>query len=155
MVAEGTVIMERLLAFRVGQGRFAALLENVLGVHDPAEIGADGEVLVHGHPVDAIDARDLGWGGSEPRPTPRQPLVILFGGKGLASTALIVDCVEGIVEGGEMQPLPALVAPFVRGVFRGIAMHSEGGRLVVDPAALAQVTRKTAAEGGRGGPGEA
>ena len=36
-----------------------------------------------------------------------------------------------------MRPLPALVAPFVRDVFRGVTLHADGGRLVVDPAALA------------------
>jgi hypothetical protein len=63
----------------------------------------------------------------------------------------MVDRVEGIVEGVEMRPLPALVAPFVRSVFRGVTLHADGGRLLVDPAALA----RTAAEGGEWGSGEA
>ena len=65
--------------------------------------------------------------------------------------ALMVDRVEGIVEGVEMRPLPALVAPFVREVFRGVTLHADGGRLVVDPAALAGA----ATVGGQGGAGEA
>ena len=66
------------------------------------------------------------------------------------ATALMVDRIEGIVEGVEMRPLPALVAPFVRKLFRGVTMHVEGGRLLVDAAALLG----TAAVGGQGGPGE-
>ena len=57
-------------------------------------------------------------------------------GSGGGSIALKVDRVEGIVDGVEMRPLPALVAPFVRDAFRGVTLHADGGRLVVDPAAL-------------------
>lgn len=152
MVAEGSVVTGRLLAFRVGPGRFALLLEDVLGVQDPAEIGAvtDRGVMFQGQPVAAVDARTLWRDGSSPAETALPPAVIIVSSGG-GTTALMVDRVEGIVEGVEMRPLPALVAPFVRDVFRGVTLHADGGRLVVDPAALAGA----AAVGGKGRSGEA
>ena len=152
MVAEGSVVTGRLLAFRAGPGRFAMFLEDVLGVQDPAEIGAvtDRGVMFQGRPVAAIDARVIWRGGSVPPTTMTNPAVVVVRSGG-GSVALMVDRIEGIVEGVEMRPLPALVAPFVRGVFRGVTLHADGGRLVVDPAALAG----TAAVGGEGGAGEA
>jgi chemotaxis protein histidine kinase CheA len=152
MVAEESVVTGRLLLFRVGRGRFAVPLEDVLGVQDPAEIGAvsDGGVMFQGHPVAAVDARGLWWSGSGP-PAPLPSPAVIIVGSGGGATALLVDRVEGIVEGVEMRPLPALVAPFVREVFRGITLHADGGCLVVDPAALSGA----AAEGGQGGPGKA
>jgi len=151
MVAEGSVVTGRLLAFRVGPGRYAMLLEDVLGVQDPAGIGAvtDRGVIFQGHPVAAIDARMLWRSGSGPATMMNPAVIIVRSGGG--SIALMVDRIEGIVEGVEMRPLPALVAPFVRNVFRGVTLHADGGRLVVDPAALAG----TAAVGGEGGSGEA
>jgi len=157
MVAEGPAGGGRLLTFRVGEGRFAVLLEHVLGVQDPAEAGAGigGAVQFQGHPVAAVDARGLGWGGSDAPAASRPSAVIVVSGVGGAQTAMVVDRVEGIVEGVEIRPLPALVAPFLRGAFRGLALLSEGGRLVVDPAALPAAAGKTAAADGRREPGEA
>jgi chemotaxis protein histidine kinase CheA len=152
MVAGGSVVTGRLLEFRVGPGRFALLLEDVLGVQDPAEIGAvtDRGVVFQGRPVVAIDARMLWRCGLGPPETMMPPAVIIVGSNG-GSIALKVDRVEGIVDGVEMRPLPALVAPFVRDAFRGVTLHADGGRLVVDPAALAG----TATIRGDGGSGEA
>ena len=152
MVAEGSVLTGRLLAFRVGPGRYAVVLEDVLGVQDPAEIGAvtDRGVIFQGRPVAALDARKLWQSGSGPPAAAMAPAVIIVGSGG-GSIALMVDRVEGIVDGVEMRPLPALVAPFVRNVFRGVTLHADGGRLVVDSAALAG----TSAVGGEGGAGEA
>jgi chemotaxis protein histidine kinase CheA len=152
MVAEDSATAERLMTFRVGRGRFAVSLDDVLGVQDPAQIAAgDAVVTFQGRAVPAVDARRLGWGGASL--TTGAGVAIVVGG--VAATALIVDRVEGIVAGLAVQPLPRLLAPFVRGVFRGIAPQAEGGRLVLDPAALAAATGKTTAGGGRGGPKEA
>lgn len=150
MVVEGSVVTGRLLAFRVGPGRFALLLEDVLGVQDPAETGAatDRGVMFQGQPVAAVDARTLWRDGLGPPETVLPPAVIIVSSGG-GMTALMVDRLEGIVEGVEMRPLPALVAPFVRDVFRGVTLHADGGRLVVNPAALA------GAVGGKRGSGEA
>jgi chemotaxis protein histidine kinase CheA len=152
MVAEGSVVTGRLLEFRVGPGRFAMFLEDVLGVQDPAEIGAvtDRGVVFQGHPVVAIDARML-WRCDLGPPATMMPPAVIIVGSGGGSIALKVDRVEGIVAGVEMRPLPALVAPFVRDVFRGVTLQPDGGRLVVDPAALAA----TATVVGDGGAGEA
>ena len=152
MVAEASVVTGRLLEFRVGPGRFAIFLEDVLGVQDPVEIGAgtDRGVVFQGHPVVAIDARMLWRCGVGPPATMMPPAVIIVGTGG-GSIALKVDRIEGIVDGVEMRPLPALVAPFVRDAFRGVTLHADGGRLVVNPAAFAG----TAAVGGDGGAGEA
>ena len=152
MVAEGSLVTGRLLEFRVGPGRFAVFLEDVLGVQDPAEIGAvaDLGVVFQGHPVVVIDARML-WRcglGSPAATAPPATIIVASGG---GSIALKVDRVEGIVDGVEMRPLPALVAPFVRDAFRGVTLQADGGRLVVDPAALAGA----AAVHGDGGAGEA
>lgn len=151
MVAEGSVMTGRLMTFRVGPGRFAVLLDDVLGVQDPAEIGTDagGRVMFQGHPVAVVDARGLWWRGSDPAAVKSSAVIIVSSREG--SLALMVDQVEGIVEGVEMRPLPALVAPFMNSVFRGVTMQIDGGRLVVDPAALSG----TAAVAGQGGPGEA
>jgi len=152
MVAEGLADSGRLLEFRVGPGRYAILLEDVLGVQDPAEIGAvsDRWVVFQGHPVAALDARVL-WreGSGSPAMTASPGVIIVRSGRG--SIALIVDRIEGIVEGVEIRPLPSLVAPFVRKVFQGVTLHADGGRLVINSAALAG----TAAVGGEGGTGEA
>ena len=138
----------RLLTFRVGHGRYAVPLEDVLGVQDLA--AADGgRVFFQGHPVTTVDARVLWSTGSSALATTKTPASIILGGGGEA--ALVVDRVEGIVEGVEMRPLPALVAAFVRNAFRGVTLQADGGRLVVDAAALSG----TASGGGRGGPGEA
>jgi len=152
MAAEGSVLTGRLLAFRVGPGRFAMFLEDVLGVQDPAETEAvsDRRVLFQGHPVAMHDARMLWRSASGPPETAMAPAVIVVSSGG-GLIALMVDRIEGIIEGVEMRPLPELVAPFVRDVFRGVTLHADGGRLVVDPAALAG----TAAVGGEGGAGEA
>ena len=147
MLAEGPVVTGRLLTFRVGSGRFAVLLDEVLGVKDPAE--NDSGVLFRGRPVAAFDARGL-WSGGLGSPPPAPPAVIFVSGDS-GSTALLVDRVEGIVEGVEMRPLPGLVAPFVSDMFRGVTLHADGSRLVVDPAALA----RAATAGGQRGPGEA
>ena len=152
MGAEASVVTGRLLTFRVGSGRFAMLLEDVLGVQEPAEVGAvtDRGLMFQGHPAAAVDARGLWSSGVNPPAAMTSPAaIIVSSGGGL--TALMVDRVEGIVEGIEMRPLPALVAPFVKDVFRGVTLHADGGRLVVDPAALSRV----AAVGGQRGPGEA
>ena len=71
MVAEGPVVTGRLLTFRVGPGRFAVLLEDVLGVQDPAETGTvtDRGVMFQGRPVAAVDARMLWRSGSGPPAT--------------------------------------------------------------------------------------
>jgi chemotaxis protein histidine kinase CheA len=151
MPAEGSVVTGRLLTFRVGSGRYAVLLEDVLGVKEPVEnVAVKGSgVVFRGRPVAAIDARELWSGGSCPPPTAPPAVIIVSGGRG--STALLVDRVEGIVEGVEMRPLPALVAPFVSDVFRGVALHADGNRLVVDPALLSGAAKA----GGQRGPGEA
>ena len=150
MIAEGSVVTGRLLTFRVGSGRFAVLLEDVLGVQDPAGSVTGGGVMFQGRPVVAVDARAL-WRSAtvSPAATATPAVIVVSGGGG--AKALVVDCVEGIVEGVEMRQLPALVAPFVRELFRGVTLHADGGRLVVDPAALAGA----AALGGQGGPGRA
>lgn len=149
MVAEGPLVAGRLLTFRVGRGRFAVPLEDVLGVQDPAAAIDGGPVLFQGHPVTTVDARALWTTGSGTPATAKASASIILGGGGEA--ALVVDRVEGIVEGVEIRPLPALVAAFVRNVFRGVTLQADGGRLVVDAAALSG----SAAGGGRGGPGEA
>lgn len=155
MAVESPATTGRQLTFRVGGGRFAVLLESVLGVQEPASGGAGtGRVTFKGHLVETVDARSLGWGGSG-EPQPQAAAVIIVGGGATGETALIVDRVEGIVEGVEMRPLPALVAPFLRGVFGGYALHADGGRLMVDPAALSAAAGKMPARGGQRGPGEA
>jgi chemotaxis protein histidine kinase CheA len=152
MIAEGSTVSGRLLTFRVGHGRFAVLLDDVLGVQEPAEIGAvaDRTVVFQGHPVTAVDVRELWWDSVGPAPASGPPAVIIVGSGG-GSTAMVVDGIEGIVAGVEMRPLPALVAPFVRNMFRGVTLHADGGRLVVDPAAFPGAT----AGGGQRGPGKA
>jgi chemotaxis signal transduction protein len=151
-VADERVVSGRLLTFRVGAGRFAVPLASVLGVQDPAQGGAPsgGDVRFQGRRVAAIDTRSL-WGAADTTPVgaAKNPAVIVVSGAD-APVALLVDGVEGIVEGVEMRPLPALVAPFVKDAFRGVALHADGGRLVVNPAALAAT-----AVGGQRGPGEA
>jgi len=151
MLADEPVVTGRLLTFRVGSGRFAVLLEQVLGVQDPAQnVAVDQRgVMFQGHPVPAVDARRL-WSGGVVQAAMMAPAVIIVKSRG-GSTALLVDRVDGIVEGVEMRPLPALVAPFVRELFRGVALHADGSRLVVDPAALSGAV----AAGGQRGPGEA
>lgn len=152
MVTEGPELTGRLLTFRIDPGRYAIPLEDVLAVQDPALIGAvtDRGVMFQGHQVAALDARALWRSGSgTPAATVAPAVIIVSSGGG--SIALMVDRIEGIVEGVEMRPLPALVAPFVRNVFRGVTLHADGGRLVVDSAALAG----TAAAGGEGEAGEA
>jgi len=140
------------LEFRVGPGRFAVFLEDVLGIRDAADIGAEigSGVEFQGHPVVAVDARKLWRCGLGPPATLLPPAAIIVASGG-GSIALKVDRIEGIVDGVEMRPLPALVAPFVRDAFRGVTLHAGGGRLVVNPAAFAG----TAAVGGDGGAGEA
>lgn len=152
MAADGAAVTGRLLTFRVGPGRFALFLDDVLGVQDPAEVGAvtDRGVMFQGQPVAAVDARLLWQGGSGP-PEPVTPPAVIIVGSGRGATALMVDRIEGIVDGLEMRPLPALVAPFVRDLFRGVTLQAGGGRLVVDPAALAGA----AAVDGKRGSGEA
>lgn len=152
MLPDGSAQTGRLLTFRVGSGRFAVFLEDVLGVQDPAGVAdaADRGVMFQGRRVAAVDARVLWQDGLIPPPAPVPPAVIVLGSSG-GPVALLVDGVEGIVEGVEMRSLPALVAPFVRDAFRGVALHADGGRLVVDPAAFSEA----AAMGGQRGPGEA
>jgi len=154
MGVEDAATAGRLLAFRVGEGRFAVALESVLGVQDPAQTAAgDGAaVMFRGRRLAALDARLLGWGGC--RDVVGLGAAVVVAVSGAEAAALIVDSVEGIVAGAAVQPLPGLVAPFVRGMFRGIAPRAEGGRLVVDPAAVAAGAGKTAADGGRGEAGE-
>lgn len=150
MVVDGPVVTGRLMTFRVGPGRFAMPLDDVFGVQDPAAGGAETGrgVTFHGQLVAAVDARALWWSGGGPLAA--SPAVIIVG-SGEGSTALIVDRVEGIVEGVEMRPLPALVEPFVRNVFSGVTLHADGDRLMVDTAALPRAARA----GGQGGPGKA
>jgi len=152
MIVEGSVVTGRLMTFRVGPGRFAVLLEDVLGVQDPGESGSgtDHRVMFHGQPVAVVDARGLWWSGLGPPATMTSPAVIIVGSGG-GSTALIVDRVEGIVDGVEMRPLPALVEPFVRNVFSGVTLHADGDRLLVDAATLPGA----ALAGGPGRPGKA
>lgn len=152
MVAEGSVVTGRLLTFRVGSGRFAVFLEDVLGVREPVDfVGATGrDVAFQGRPAVVVDARVL-WGTGLNQPEPSAAPAVIFVGGGGGPTALVVDRVEGIVEGVEMRSLPALVAPFVNDAFRGVALHADGGLLVVDPAALSGA----ATVGGQRGPGEA
>lgn len=151
MAADESALTGRLLTFRVGSGRFAVFLEDVLGVQDPAELGdaADRGMRFQGRRIAAVDARVLWENGLIPPAALTAPAVIIVGGSG-GPVALMVDSVEGIVEGVEMRSLPALIAPFVRNAFRGVALHADGDRLVVDPAALS-----AAARGGQRGPGEA
>jgi chemotaxis protein histidine kinase CheA len=152
MVAEAPAITGRLLTFRVGVGRFAVPLEEVLGVQDLAVPGAvaDRGVLFRGRPVTTVDAREL-WSSGADQPTTKGSPAAIIVDSGRGATALVVDCVERIVEGVEMRPLPGLVAAFVKAAFRGVTLHADGGRLLVDPAALSGAT----AGGGQGGPGEA
>ncbi len=152
MVAEGSKQTGRLLTFRVGSGRFAVFLEDVLGVQEPADCSGSSDCtqVFHGSAVAAVDVRVL-WGncsGLAAAMTTPAVIVVRSGG---GPVALMVDSVEGIVEGVEMRPLPALVAPFVKDAFRGVALHANGSCLVVDPAALSGA----AAMGGQRGPGEA
>lgn len=149
--ADEPVVSGRLLTFRVGAGRFAVPLASVLGVQDPAPgVPSGGGVSFQGRLVATVDTRSL-WGEADTTSAGavRHPAVIVVSGAD-APVALLVDGVEGIVEGVEMRPLPALVAPFVKDAFRGVALHADGGRLVVNPAALAAT-----AVGGQRGPGEA
>lgn len=152
MVAEGPATTGRLLTFRVGPGRFAVPLEDVLGVQEPAvtEAVAERGVIFRGRPVATIDTRALWWGGGGPPSTMKMCAAIIVN-SGSGPAALVVERVEGIIEGVEMRPLPALVAPFVKAAFRGVTLHADGGRLLVDAAALSRST----AGGGLGGPGEA
>lgn len=143
-----------MLAFRVGCARFAVELDNVLGVLEtvgqPVSGGSD--LAFQGNPVRAVSARDLGWGGTDAPALSHLPAAIIVRSEGAEATALVVDRIEGIVEGVETRPLPDVVAAHVRGVFRAVALHGEGWRLVVDPAALPGAAGQVAAEGGRGGP---
>lgn len=155
MIADESAAPGRLLTFRVGRGRYAVALEDVLGVQDVVVAGDGDDVTFHGGPVKTVQARRLGWGGADASAWPLPPVAVVVGKEGAGPTALVVDRVEGIVEGAEIRPLPELVSSFVRGVFRGVALHGDGWRLVVDPAALAGAAGKAAAESVRGGPGEA
>ncbi len=143
MAVEAPVVTGRLMTFRVGPGRFAVLLKDVLGVQEPVESGAGHGVMFHGRPVATLDTRGLWWSGSGSQAAMTSPAVIIVGSGG-GSKALLVDRVEGIVDGVEMRPLPALVEPFVRNVFSGVTVHADGDRLMVDTAALV---------GGQGGAG--
>jgi hypothetical protein len=156
MIADDSGGTERLMTFRVGRGRFAVDLDGVLGVQDPVSFAAGGGAVVfQGRRILALDARGLGWGGSVLPGAGAPAAAIIVGGGDTSPTALVVDGVDGIVAGSTIQPLPGLVAPFVRGVFCGVALDAGSGRLVVDPAALAAMAGKRADGGGRGGPGEA
>lgn len=152
MVVDESVKTGRLLMFRVGSKRFAVLLEDVRGVQEPAAIVQlpDRRVMFQGQPVAALDARGLWLGGEGRQETMASPAAIVVNGNG-GPVALLVDRIEGIIEGVEMRPLPALVSPFVRGLFRGVTLHADGDRLVIDTAALSGA----AAAGGQRGPGKA
>jgi chemotaxis signal transduction protein len=156
MLADEPFATGRLLAFRVGGGRFAVPLDEVLGVQnlDRSGVVSGGAVAFHGRPVPAVDARALGWGGEDFREAASDLSAVIVGRAG-TTTALIVDHVEGIVEGSTMGPLPGLLAPFVRGFFRGVALHAEGWRLVVDPTSLPAAAGRSSTDNGRGGSGEA
>lgn len=149
MPAEGPAAPGRLLVFRVGRGRFALPLEAVRGIQPAAEAGPRDSVVFHGRSLAVVDARSLRWrrdvdGEREAPPT----LVVVAGGGG--ERALAVDAVEGIVESAGIREWPALVAPYVRRSFLGVALQPEGELLVVDPAAL-----HGAAGRNEGGPGRA
>lgn len=152
MPAEAPTVTGRLLTFRVGAGRFAMLLDDVRGVQEPAGIGAvaDQGVTFQGRLLTAVDVRRLWWANADPAAGTEPHAVIIVGGGG-GSAAMVVDRIEGVVEGVEVRPLPALVAPFVGNVFRGVTLHADGGRLLFDPASLSG----SAAGGGQGGPGKA
>lgn len=154
MVADEPAASRRLLTFSVGRGRFAVALDSVLGVQDavgaPARGG--GDVMFQGRLVRTVHARCLGWGGADAPAWDLPPAAIIVGSEDSEATALVVDRVDGIVDGLDTQPLPELVSSFARGVFCRVALHGEERRLVVDPAAIPGVTGKRAAEDGRGGP---
>jgi chemotaxis signal transduction protein len=154
MVADEPTGFGRLLAFRVGRGRFGVALEAVLGVMDAAEAApmmAKGEAVFRGIAVPLLDARRLGWGGEAgPLAFPEAALVFI-GRAGAPGAALAVDRIEGMVEAGDVREVPALVAPFVRGVIRGVVLQPDGGLLVIDPDALAGRAGKAMGLDGRGG----
>ena len=75
MAAEEPVTTGRLLTFRVGIGRFAVPLDDVLGVRDPAEsvAGTENGVICQGRTATAVDARRLWWSGSRSPATMTAP----------------------------------------------------------------------------------
>lgn len=125
----------RLLAFRVGRRRFALPLDDVRGIVELPEGESGATAGFHGRDVPVVDARTLGWDGAAAGQTgpPAALVIVAAGGR---ERALAVDGVEGLVESAEIREWPALVAPFVRAWFQGVALESEGGLLVVDPAAV-------------------
>jgi chemotaxis signal transduction protein len=139
----------RLLVFRVGRARFAVELRWVCGVAEREPCDGAG-ARFRGRDLEALDARELGWGGAAPAGEEGGATaeVILNGGG--TYVALLVDAVEGIVDGGAIRAWPELMAPLVDAAFRGVAVRPGGELLVVDPAALAEGARR-AADGAAGG----
>jgi chemotaxis signal transduction protein len=158
MVAEEAAEHGRLLAFKVGRGRFGVALERVLAVLDPAEAApmvARGAAVFRGAAVPVLDARRLGWGGDAGQGALSPPALVIVGRPGAPGAALAVDGIEGMLDAVGMLGLPALVAPFVHGVFRGVVPQPDGWLLVIDPDALAGRAGKATGADGRGGSGEA
>jgi chemotaxis signal transduction protein len=148
----------RMLAFRVGSVRYAAPLDGVLAVLGAAEaapIAAGGPALLYGRPVPVLDAAKAGWGGDAAPTAAGAHAVVIVGRAGGAAVALLVDEVDGMVEDEGRQEMPALVAPFLRGLFRGVIPQTGGALLVLDPEALAAGAGAATGPDGRRGAGEA
>lgn len=143
----GSVPPDRLLVVVVGQRRVGLPLREVRGIQ--AREAAAATAARRGGLIPVVEPSALGLdaGGGGGR---AGQLVIV--GDGGDEKALAVDRVEGFVDAGEIRELPQLVAPFVRGVFRGVVLRPEGELLVVDTMAL--VSAAAAGRGGREG-GEA
>lgn len=136
MAAEDAAGAGRLLVFRVGRGRYALPLDDVRGIQN-LEAGCDpgDSAVFQGRTLPVIDAGALHWGRGPQEPRTAAPVLVIVAAGG-EERALAVDGVEGICESPGISEWPALVAPYVRRAFLGVALRPEGDLVVVDPAAL-------------------
>ncbi|HEY6000972.1 MAG TPA: chemotaxis protein CheW [bacterium] len=143
MTTDASPPAERLLVVVLGQRRFGLPLEQVRGIQ--ARTPGSATAAYRDGLIPIVEAGVLGLGAEAGGGAGE--VVVLGASDG--EMGLAVDRVEGFFDAGEIRDLPGLVAPFVRGVFRGIALRPGGGLLVVDTAALARVVGVDPAEGGR------
>jgi len=140
----GSAPPERLLVVVVGLRRFGLPLREVRGIQARGSAGATAAYRSGLIPV--LEPRALGLAAEAPAAGRPAGQLVIVGAEG-GEMALAVDGVEGLVDAGEVRALPELVAPFVRGVFRGIVLRPAGELLVVDTGAL--VSAAAAFLGGR------
>lgn len=160
MLPEEATGSARVLAFRVGRVRYAAPLAGVVAVLGSAEAGsiaAGAPAVIRGKVVPVLDTARLGWGGDASAGAAAGRSLVVVGRAGGDAVALLVDEVEGMIESAGRQEVPQLVAPFLRGVFRGVIPQPGGAVLVLDPDALVARAGAGTARGpdGREGAGEA